>query len=136
VVKWRGPVSHRPSAGGHKIQPQCSMWRYSWKLQDKICRRKFEAIKCRRIFAFIADIWHRVCAQDAWFVFRLFQQNTTFLTIFKSVHKKEFTQLKLRDVLMLKLYILHTICRNSDMFRSILFIFRELLSIIKANIKT
>jgi hypothetical protein len=29
---------------------------------------------------------------------------------------------------MFKLYVLHTICHNSDMFRSILIIFRELLS--------
>jgi len=37
---------------------------------------------------------------------------------------------------MLKLYFLHTICHNSDMFRSIMIIFRELLNINQAHIKT
>ena len=34
--------------------------------------------------------------------------------------------IKPTSALMLKLYFLHTICHNSDMFRSILNIFREL----------
>jgi len=33
--------------------------------------------------------------------------------------------------MMLKLYFLHTICRNCDLFRSILIIFMELLNINK-----
>ena len=37
---------------------------------------------------------------------------------------------------MLILYFLHTIFHNSEMFRSILFIIRELLNINKAYIKT
>jgi hypothetical protein len=36
---------------------------------------------------------------------------------------------------MLKLYFLHTICRNSDMFPFILIILRDLLTINKAYIK-
>jgi len=37
---------------------------------------------------------------------------------------------------MLRLCFLHAICRNSDMFRSVLIIFRELLNISQAYIKT
>jgi len=37
---------------------------------------------------------------------------------------------------MLKLHFLHPICHNSDMFRSTLIIFRELLNINTAYIKT
>jgi len=36
------------------------------------------------------------------------------------------------SALMLRLYFLHTVCHNSDTFRSILIIFRELLNISKA----
>jgi len=36
---------------------------------------------------------------------------------------------------MLKTYCLHTICDNSDMFRSILIIFRDWLNNNKANMK-
>jgi len=35
-----------------------------------------------------------------------------------------------KNALMLKLYFLRAICHNSDIFRSILIIFRELLNII------
>jgi len=37
---------------------------------------------------------------------------------------------------MLKLHFLHAICHNYDMFRSILIIYRQLLRINKAYIKT
>jgi hypothetical protein len=37
---------------------------------------------------------------------------------------------------MLQLYFSHKICRISDMFRSVLIIFRGLLNISKAYIKT
>ena len=37
---------------------------------------------------------------------------------------------------MLKLYFLHAICHNSDMFQFILIILRELLNINKAYMKT
>jgi hypothetical protein len=42
--------------------------------------------------------------------------------------------IKPTNALMLKLYFLHTICHNSDMFRCILIIFRELQNISKAYI--
>ena len=45
----------------------------------------------------------------------------------KTIHTIEPT-----NALTLKLYILHTICHNSDMFLSILVIFRELPNIPKA----
>jgi hypothetical protein len=44
--------------------------------------------------------------------------------------------MKPTDVLMLILYLLNTIFRNSDVLRSILIIFRELLNISKAYTKT
>lgn len=42
--------------------------------------------------------------------------------------------MKTKNALMLKLYVLNTICYNSDMFRSILIILGQLRDISKANI--
>ena len=44
--------------------------------------------------------------------------------------------IKRTNALMLKLYILHTICHNSNIFQSILIFFRELLNIYQASRKS
>jgi len=44
--------------------------------------------------------------------------------------------IKTTNAQILRLYFLNTICPNSDMFRPILIIFRDLLNISKAYIKT
>jgi hypothetical protein len=56
------------------------------------------------------------------------------LMIFMSCINKYFTQKK-NEGTKVKIIFLHTICRNSDMFRSILIIFRELIKINNPCIK-
>jgi hypothetical protein len=46
-------------------------------------------------------------------------------------NNKKFHRIKPTNALLLQLCCLHTICQNSDMFRSILIIFRKLLNIKK-----
>jgi hypothetical protein len=52
----------------------------------------------------------------------------------KVIHARALNNhtIKPTHALTLKLHILHTICHNSDMFLSVLFVFRESLNINKA----
>jgi len=44
--------------------------------------------------------------------------------------------IKPKNALNVEIIFLHTICQNCDMFQSIVIVFRELLNISKAEIKT
>ena len=61
------------------------------------------------------------------------------INFFKVLHVCALTDsshIKTTNVLMIKLYSLHTVCYNSDKFRPIVLIFRELLNISKVYIRT
>jgi len=52
-----------------------------------------------------------------------------------TIYKQEYSQNETNKPTMLKLYFLHSICHKSDMFRSILIIFREFVNFNEACIK-
>jgi len=61
----------------------------------------------------------------------IFQESATkACTLFHHSNIAIFHTIKPTNALTLKLYFLRTICHNSDIFRAILIIFRELLNII------
>ena len=62
--------------------------------------------------------------------------NLSHIVLYGDCHLLLCSHDNTNSTLIVRLYLLHTIWNNSDMFQSILIVFRELLNIDKAYIKT